>query len=112
MSTLKYKMSSRYSFGWSDPRVMSVASSFDEIANMEFPHYASTMSNDGLKAAWLLEYGDRPITFFEIRDKWVDNKDAMRIAQETHMRGLLLEQPDFASYSTIYVLKDKLNASS
>jgi hypothetical protein len=109
---MTFKTKERYAFGWADPRAFTMAVRFEEIATMVFPHYASDMTDDQLRAAWLLVYGEAPVTFVSIRDKWYDDVDTMRVAQETHARGLLISQADFASFSDIYVLKDKLNASS
>ncbi len=114
MSTMKYKMRDRYDFGWNDPRVMNWAGRFEDLPFIVQGHYARDMTSDQLKAAWLLVYGDRPITFHEIKEKWKEDEtgDTMRVAQETHLRGLLLSQHDFATINNIYVLKDKLNASN
>lgn len=114
MSTLKYKMSTRYSFGATDPRVFNWSERFEDLRTIVHGHYARDMTNDQLKAAWILVYGDRPISFHEIKQKWTEDEtgDTMRVAQETHMRGLLLSQHDFSSMNEIYILKDKLNASS
>lgn len=112
--TMTYKASGRYSFGWNDPRMLRHMQSFEEIPTVVMGHYARDMTNDQLKAAWVLVYGDRPISFHELKEKWAEDEtgDTMRVAQETHLRELLLGQHDFSSYSTIYILKDKLDASS
>jgi hypothetical protein len=114
MSTLKYKMSNRYSFGVTDPRIMTFADRFEDVRTIVVDHYAQDMTDEQLKAAWILVYGDRPVTFSEIKQKWAEDEtgDDMRVAQETHLRNLLLTQHDFASYANIYILKDKLNASN
>jgi hypothetical protein len=119
--TLKYKATGRYEMGWTDPRgifgasrILGFIERFEELPTVVIDHFARDMTDDQLKAAWLLEYGDRPISFYELTNKWQRNEsdDAMRIAQETHRRGLLLGQHDFSFSSTIYILKDKLHASS
>lgn len=112
--TMKYKATGRYEFGWTDPRTTIFVSRFEELKTVVVGHFARDMTNDQLKAAWLLLYGDRPITFYELKSKWGEDEtgDDMRVAQETHLRGLLLDQYDIANDQTIYVLKDKLNASS
>ena len=121
MSTMKYKMRDRYSFGYADPRgvfgsatTIAYAARFGVLPTVVMGHYARDMTNDQLKAAWVLVYGDRPVTFEEIKRKWAEDEtgDDMRVAQETHLRGLLLSQHDFASFTDIYVLKEKLDASN
>jgi len=114
MSTMTYKASGRYQFGWTYPRIMAFAYRFEDVKILVVPHFAQDMTDEQLKAAWLLVYGDRPITFHEIKQKWSEDEtgDTMRVAQEAHMRNLLLTQHDFNSYTNIYVLKDKLNASN
>lgn len=111
---VKYKMRDRYDFGWNDPRTLRFAEKFEELKIVFVDHYAQKMTTDQLKAAWLLEYGDRPITFHELKQKWATDEtgDMMQIAQELHARGMLLSQHDFSSISEIYVLKEKLDASS
>ena len=103
MSTMKYKATGRYHFGYTDPRgvfgsptAVAYASRFEELPTVVIGHFARDMTNDQLKAAWLLMYGDRPITFEEIKRKWLDDEtgDTARVAQETHMRGLLLSQQE------------------
>jgi hypothetical protein len=112
--TVKFKAKNRYSFGATDPRIMTFADRFEDVKTIVYPHYAQDMTDEQLKAAWILVYGDRPVTFSEIKQKWAEDEtgDDMRVAQETHDRGMLLTQHDFASYANIYILKDKLNASS
>jgi hypothetical protein len=114
MSTMTYKASGRYQFGWNDPRAQDFTEKFEDVKVLVHGHFAQGMTSDQLKAAWILVYGDRPITFYEIRKKWAEDEtgDAMRVAQETHLRGLLISQHDFNSYANIYILKDKLNASN
>ena len=112
--TMKYKATERYEFGWTDPRFMDYTTRFEELKTVVIGHFARDMTNDRLRAAWLLMYGDRPISFHSLRKKWEmdETGDDMRVAQETHARGLLLSESDINSYTQIYVLKDKLNASS
>lgn len=112
--TLKYKATGRYRSGWTDPRSMDYTMRFEDLETVVIGHFARSMTNDQLKAAWLLLYGDRPISFHSLRKKWEmdETGDNIRVAQETHLRGLLLSESDVASYTQIYVLKDKLNASS
>jgi hypothetical protein len=111
---MTYKAKDRYTFGWNDPRAVDLAERFEEIRLIFVDHFARDMTNDQLKAAWILAYGDRPISFYELKRRWAQDEtgDDMRVAQETHFRGLLLSQYDFASITDIYVLKDKLNASN
>ena len=113
-TTVKYKATGRYNFNWIDPRMMTFADRFEDVKTILHPHYAQDMTDEQLKAAWILVYGDRPVTFNEIKQKWALDEigDDMRVAQETHLRGLLLSQHDFASIYNIYILKDKLHASS
>ena len=109
--TMKYKATGRYDFGWSDPRTMAFISRFEELKTVVMGHYSREMTNDALRAAWILEYGDRPITFYELKSKWgtaETGNDMMCTAQETHYRKLLLDQYDIANDQTVYVLKDKL----
>ena len=112
--TMKYKATGRYAMGWSDPRADSYTSRFEDLKTVVVGHFARSMTNDQLRAAWLLTYGDQPISFYRLRCKWEmdETGDDMRVAQETHARGLLLSESDINSYTQIYVLKDKLNASS
>jgi hypothetical protein len=112
--TVKYKASGRYQFGWNDPREMKWSDKFEDLRTVVHGHYARDMTNDQLKAAWILVYGDRPISFHELKQKWSEDEtgDTMRVAQETHMRGLLRSEHNFDNISNIYILKDKLNASS
>ena len=111
---MKYKARDRYNFGWNDPRTLRFAERFEDIPTIVMGHYSRSMTTDQLKAAWLLEYGDRPISFLELKRRWATDEtgDMMRIAQELHARGMLLSQHDFSHISEIYVLKEKLDASS
>jgi hypothetical protein len=113
-TTMKYKATNRYDFGWTDPRVLNWSEKFEDIQTIVINHFARDMTDDQLKASWILVYGDRPISFHEIKQKWAEDEtgDTMRVAQETHRRGLLLSQHDFNSINNIYILKDKLHASS
>ena len=113
-TTVKYKSTGRYDFGWIDPRMMTFADRFEDVKTIVYLHYAQDMTDEQLKAAWILVYGGRPVTFHEIKQKWALDEigDDMRVAQETHLRGLLLSQHDFASDNDIYILKDKFHASS
>lgn len=112
--TMKYKATGRYDFGWIHPRADDYTTRFEELKTVVVGHFARSMTNDQLRAAWLLMYGDQPISFYRLRCKWEKDKtgDDMRVAQETHARGLLLSESDINTYTQLYVLKDKLNASS
>jgi hypothetical protein len=112
--TLRYKAKERYQFGWADPKEQNWATRFEDLKTTVIGHFARSMTNDQLKAAWILEYGDRPITFHELKEKWIQDEsgDARCIAQETHYRELLIAEKDFSSNFTIYAIKDKLNASN
>lgn len=107
--TMKYKAKERYSFGYTDPRGVFGStlgsSGFGEIS-MISDHFSRGMTADQLKAAWLIQFGDRPVSYAEIRG--LEDEDIFRIGQELYHRMMLLEQKDFSSYSNIYVLKDKL----
>lgn len=89
---------------------MDYTTRFEEIPTVQIGHFSRAMTNDQLKAAWLLVYGNSPITFLALRRKWKMDEigDDMRVAQETHARGLLLSESDINSYTQVYVLKDKL----
>ena len=108
--TMKFKTAGRYDFGWTDPRTMAFISRFEDLKTVVMGHYSREMTNDALRAAWILEYGDRPITFHELKEKWAQDEsgDARCIAQETHYRKLLLDQYDYNQIHVVYVLKNKL----
>lgn len=110
MSTVKYKATERYQFGWSDPRMAHIGTQgFGEVP-MVSDHFSRGMTADQLKAAWLIVFGSRPVTFMELRT--AEDPDIFYIGQELYRRMMLLEQKDFTAFTNIYVLKDKLNASN
>lgn len=70
-------------------------------------HYARSMTNEQLHAAWLILFGSEEVWFSRIRG--VDNEDDWLIAYEAYSRGLLNEYNDVNVYGYKYTLK-KLNA--
>jgi len=107
--TFKYKMTGRYAFGYSDPRILYGSSStaawgFSPNAeHMQTEHYAIDMTDEQLRSAWLLLFGSDPISFNAIGER--SDGDDFRIAYEAYRRGLLHEENNINSYSRYYVLK-------
>lgn len=107
--TLKFKMAGRYAFGYSDPRILYGSSSspmwsFSDYAKAQHEaHFASDMTDEQLKAAWLLLFGSDPISFIAIGAR--NDDDDFRIAYEAFKRGLLHEENNINSYSRYYALK-------
>ena len=107
--TLKYKMAGRYAFGYSDPRVMFGSSSapmwsFSDYAKtLDASHYSSNMTDEQLRAAWLLLFGSEPISFVAIGAK--GDSDDFRIAYEAYKRGMIDEENNINTYTRYYTLK-------
>ena len=105
MSTMKYKASGRYDFGWSDPRSgYGGTHGYGEIRMEGVPvdnkHFSTHMSTEQLRAAWLLEYGDRLVPLFRL----AENKDMYNIGRQLYARGQLNEEKQFDTYSQCYYL--------
>ena len=66
-------------------------------------HYSRGMTNEQLRAAWLILFGSEGVWFSKIRG--VDNQDDWLIAYETYDRGLLHERNDPNTYGYQYILK-------
>lgn len=107
--TLKYKASGRYVFGYSDPRILYGSSSspmwsFSDYAKtIHNKHYAHAMTDEQIRAAWLLLFGSEPISFTAIGAR--NDDDDWRIAYEAYSRGLLHEDNNFNTYTYTYTLK-------
>jgi hypothetical protein len=61
------------------------------------------MTNEQLRAAWLILFGSEGVWFSKIRG--VDNQDDWLIAYETYDRGLLHERSSPNTYGYQYILK-------
>lgn len=98
MSTMKYKMSGRYAVGWSDYRG-GIGAPPESMFATEIPvmkdHFSTHMSTEQLRAAWLLEYGDRVVPLFTL----AEDGDMYNIGRQLYARGQLYEErrPDLAS---------------
>lgn len=106
--TFKYKMTGRYAFGHSDPRILYGSSSTAawgfslNAEHMQTEHYATDMTDEQLRSAWLLLFGSDPISFIAIGAR--NDDDDFRIAYEAFKRGLLHEEANVYSYSRTYSL--------
>ena len=105
MSTVKYKASGRYEFGWSDPRkpgvYQKVYLSLKDMSMSIVKHFAHDMTTEQLRAAWKLQFGDRSVG----TDTLAQDQDMLCIGQILYQRGQLLEQRRLETYSHCYALK-------
>lgn len=106
MSTVTYKATGRYQFGWSDPRALAPGSFVEvDVSLKDMPmdptHFANTMTTEQLRAAWTLQYGDRAVSTEQLSD----DPDMLSIAQVLFKRGQLIEQRRLETYSHCYALK-------
>lgn len=101
-------MTGRYAFGHSDPRILYGSSSTAawgfslNAEHMQTEHYATDMTDEQLRSAWLLLFGSDPISFIAIGAR--NDDDDFRIAYEAFKRGLLHEEANVYSYSRTYSL--------
>jgi hypothetical protein len=78
--------------------------SFSDYAKAQHEaHYASDMTDDQLRAAWLLLFGSEFISFVAIGAR--NDDDDFRIAYEAYKRGLLHEENSINTYTRQYALK-------
>jgi len=107
--TLKYKATGRYAFGYSDPRILYGSSSspmwsFSDYAKtLDADHYANSMTDEQIRAAWLLLFGSEFVSFVAIGAR--NDDDDFRIAYEAYKRGLLHEENNINTYNRYYILK-------
>lgn len=90
----KYKASERYSLhGYSEIRMEGVP--------VDNKHFSTHMSTEQLRAAWLLEYGDRLVPLHRL----AENEDMYIIGRQLYARGQLNEEKQFDTYYQCYYLK-------
>ena len=108
MSTVTYKATGRYQFGWSDPRAGSFAEVGVSLKDIPMPafHFALDMTTEQLRAAWTLQFGDRAVS----TNTLMDDPDMLCIGQTLYQRGQLLEQRRIETYSHCYALKPDANS--
>lgn len=113
--TVKYKASNRYSFGYTDPRGVWGASSFpitgfkEAKQHLEIkPHYAQQMTDEQIRAAWLLLFGSDPIAYTRIGAD--GDEDNWNIAYEAFVRGLVHEEFSHNAFAHFYKLKNNGNS--
>jgi hypothetical protein len=73
-------------------------------------HFCRGMTDDQLKAAFLLHFNNRPVSAYEIRMVRNSDNDMFFIVNEMIGRQLFIMRPDFGQ--AVYVLKEDLHASS
>lgn len=56
--------------------------------NREPRHFSKSMTDDQLIAAWLITFGDRPVSIFEIRNSDSDTREMWKIM---YIRDLLAQ---------------------
>jgi len=100
MSTLKYKASERYGFGWADPRG-ALDSRMPDIEDTGF----EDVSTDILKNLWLVSFQGPAVLSKDVEG------DMLKVFQELHRRGFVERQFtktfDNDDVSYYYVLKEK-----
>ena len=106
MSTVAYKVSGRYAFGWSDPRAGVPPISLKDMPMPVVKHFAHDMTTEQLRAAWTLAYGDRAVS----TDTLSQDPDMLCIGQTLYQRGQLIEQRRLETYSHCYALKPDANS--
>ena len=72
-----------------------------EGAPVDNKHFSTHMSTEQLRAAWLLEYGDRMVPLHRL----VESKDMYDIGRQLYARGQLNEEKRFEYDSQCYYLK-------
>lgn len=78
--------------------------SFNDYAKtLNAGHYSNNMTDEQLRAAWLLLFGSEPISFVAIGAK--GDSDDFRIAYEAYKRGMLDEENNVNTYTRYYTLK-------
>ena len=68
---------------------------------MDGEHFSAALTTEQLRAAWLLEYGDRMVPLHDLSE----NEDMYNIGRQLYARGQLYEEKRFDSYSQYYYLK-------
>ena len=64
-------------------------------------HFAKSLTTEQLRAAWLLEYGDRMVPLHDLSE----NEDMYNIGRQLYARGQLYEEKRFDADSQCYYLK-------
>ena len=109
MSTLKYKATDRYEFGWTDPRatIGQIKVNQERLTGLE------DISTDVLSNLWLARFGERLVSASLMYD--IRAEDIANVVQELGDRGLVTQEVT-NSFTTderthYYRLWDKVNAN-
>ena len=79
----------RYHFGWSDPRAwyqIYLQRKFEDVRMPQEPTFANDMTDEQLRAAWILYFGTGEISWRTIQDH---DSDEFCIAYECWRRGII-----------------------
>jgi hypothetical protein len=90
MSTLKYKITERYSMGWTDPRMATFG---NPQTTLELRTHISVGLDDvpteTLRNLWMVKFGARNVTLNEMYELRFD--DIVKVAQELANRKLVTQ---------------------
>lgn len=64
-------------------------------------HFAKGLTTEQLRAAWLLEYGDRMVPLLAL----AESEDMYNIGRQLYARGQLYEEKQMDTWSQCYYLK-------
>ena len=100
--------SSRYVFGWSDPRgvysSVRYPTRFEHLPMMlTAPNFATDMTNEQLRAAWIIYFGTEEIRF---EDMQKGDPDEFSVAIECWRRGIIGRLIKHNWETELYGLKD------
>jgi hypothetical protein len=90
MSTLKYKITERYSMGWTDPRMANFG---NPQTTLELRTYVNVgleyVPTETLRNLWMVKFGARNVTLDDMYKLRFD--DIARVAQELANRKLVTQ---------------------
>lgn len=107
--TVKYRMSGRYELGWTDPRALWTRGT-DVTQLFQVPrskdHFVAKMSDEQVRAAWLITFGSTHVTLKKILS---EGEDGAAIAKECDVRGMLYTYYSASYDGYLYKLKNDGN---
>lgn len=106
--TLRHKATERYIFGWSDPRgiygtIDSFPRSFEDVRMLQKHTFATDMTDEQLRAAWIIYFGTDGIDWRSVQDHEIDE---FCVAFECWQRGIVGRLMRNGWETELYGLKD------
>lgn len=85
--------------GWTDSRGLYAEVRIEGVP-VDDKHFSAALTTEQLRAAWLLEYGDRMVPLRDLSE----NEDMYKIGRQLYARGQLIAEKQFGTYSQCYYL--------